>query len=253
LIASYLKQIGESNTQIDFSEKSLICLSPELFLFENAARIQIFNQPTLVAISDKIGALKKLEWLHIENCGAIRSLPSSIGDLPELKVCKIQVDEIHLDSLKFLVNSPKLNCLAMSFKRRYHTLPKWLSQLVNLKELMFVEALPSMLREFEFPPNLERLSIICSELSSVPPAIFTLKEIRHLDLSGNLLESIPQELIDKLNKLESLNLFCNPIRVFPDSLFKGHSLQQIYISQYVPVNEDIRYRASVGSIEIVQS
>jgi len=153
--------------------------------------------------------------------------------------------------LQFLVQCSQLEHLEIGFNYRYRTPPGWFSQLFALKALIIYEASPAMIhsREFVFPPHLETLAIVYSELFSVPSSLYALNGLRHLNLSGNKIESIP-EGVASLNSLESIDLSDNPLGEFPIHLLRIPSLQKITISHTVACDQDVLSRCAQEAVEV---
>ena len=144
-------------------------------------------------IPDEIGCLTNLETLHLGSC--VRSLPSSIGDLKNLKkICYTRglygclrslPDEIgDLTSLEVLdLTGTKIN-----------SLPRTIGNLSNLKELKLPKVLSSLPDEIGNLTNLEHL-YFRRPLSSFPSMITNLKNLRILNLDVSSYHHILFDLV----------------------------------------------------------
>jgi Leucine-rich repeat (LRR) protein len=74
------------------------------------------------------------------------------------------------------------------------------------------------------------LNLPINSIEDIEP-IFRLTQLRELDLTGNNMKSLPEE-IDALSKLEKLNFYlCHELQELPKSLSKLRKLGELNISK----------------------
>ncbi|XP_043698901.1 putative disease resistance protein At1g63350 [Telopea speciosissima] len=161
-----LKVLDLPNTNIVSIRSSLSCLT-ELRLLR-LSRYSSFSQEHASLDLSLLGSMKKLQILHVSGYD-VRTLPQEIGGLTNLK-------SLHLSrniDFYFSNSDPKLIIS-----------PKVLSRLSHLEEL-----------------HLNHCNI-----STLPQEVGELKNLKSLDLSGNLGLIIPPKVLSRLSGLEELNL-----------------------------------------------
>ena len=85
------------------------------------------------------------------------------------------------------------------------------------------------------------LSLRGVNITSVPPAVFEMSTLVHLNLSSNQLTDLPPEL-ERLTNLVYLGVHQNPFTRIPDVVFSLKNLEILDIS-FTPITE-IDYRIS---------
>jgi len=232
LIKRYLNKKGHEAARIEICDPncSIFCLPPEFFQLTNLQHLVIAKQNDLVALPSKIESFKHITRLEICDCDALSSLPEGIGNLGTLETCTVFLEGVDPCSLEFLTRCSNLNTFSISFSHRYFTVPDWLVDLTNLSSLRIIRAHPATVSQCTFPVSLNTLSISYCELAEMPLSIFTLSNLRKLDLSGSRFEFIPSE-IEALSKLRRINLFNTPVKRFPSELLALPCLDEIGLSR----------------------
>ncbi|CAG2161612.1 unnamed protein product [Oppiella nova] len=133
-------------------------------------------------------------------------LPESIGNLVNLKILRLDVNEI-----KYLTSA--------------------IGSLSSLEELVFneneVESLPTNIGLLR---NLQTLIGDCNKLTDLPVSIGSCMNLRILSLAENQLKVIPDEL-GRLSALKVLNLNSNFLTYLPLSLTKITNLQALWLNE----------------------
>ena len=86
------------------------------------------------------------------------------------------------------------------------------------------------LKEVRNPDSVYILQLNFKRLKQIPPKVFSMHNLRKLDLGRNFIDSIPPE-IGTLVKLEELNLHRNRIRVVPAEIGQLTRLRRINLSR----------------------
>ncbi|TLF43232.1 DUF1963 domain-containing protein [Maribacter aurantiacus] len=185
-----LQGLDWSNYQFQSMEETETA-NPEL------VRFLVLENPTFTEIPEAVFTFRNLEELSISlKSGNWRNekLPltevsNRIGELRELKKLHISGAEIQ-------------------------ALPQSLSQLKDLEQLSINNCkLNSVPQELFQLPKLKFLWLATNELNQIPQ-IIALPELRTLDLSNNLLKTLPEALAVQ-PKLETLKLTGNPWETLP--------------------------------------
>lgn len=143
----------------------------------------------------------------------LEEIPSDIGDLRKVKQLTIS-----MDSLKGWVIFPPMSALMIHVSRPpFYSLPAEITQLKNL----------------------EKLTIIDLNISSLPEDFEQLQNLEYLDLSMNKLTlSDEVEKIVRLKKLKTLSLFGNKIDSASLQFVKQErpDIQLIGLEDFAPTN-----------------
>ncbi|KAK8564339.1 hypothetical protein V6N12_036465 [Hibiscus sabdariffa] len=156
----------------------------------------------LVEVDQSIGELKMLTFLNLKDCKSLGKLPRTIGSL-------VSLEELSLSGCSTLDNVPKelhdvksLKVLNLDGTSIYQT-RLWLPYLLlkRNKDLGFSWAY--------LPCSLVKLSLESCRLSddAMPHDLCNLASLKSLNLSRNLIHSLP-ESIKHLTKLDELLLNC---------------------------------------------
>jgi Leucine-rich repeat (LRR) protein len=143
---------------------------------------------------------------------------------------------------------------------RIKTLPKGISQLVNLEKLTIKTALHEFPKEVQQLPalkyldlnmlsirelkdifdsgfqNLQTLFMRQMRIHELPFGIGNLAQLKYLDLQGGDIKALPPDF-RQLKNLEELNLNMNRFQTVPDVLFLMPQLKKLHISAYWPEKE----------------
>jgi Leucine-rich repeat (LRR) protein len=183
------------------------------------------KQPLLAAI----GKAKNLK--HLDTNGSeISSLPSSIGELQNLKELRLDYtrDLSGLpEEIGNLTNLIKLNLNGSSIS----SIPRSIGKLRNLKELLldYTDNLSGLPEEIGNLTNLIELNLNGSSISSIPRSIGKLRNLKELllDYTDNL-SGLPEE-IGNLTNLIELNLDGSSISSIPRSIGKLRNLKELHL------------------------
>ena len=157
----------------------------------------------------------ELERVNI-SCHGMYVKSISIEEIEKFKnLQKFVIKETSIEDLP--VFSDKFSQLKeLKFNSNLLRNPKNSSKELNLKNL-------------EKLVNLEKLSLMNNEMSSISKDIGLLKNLKEIDFSGNSLNSIPEE-IKELQKLEKLFLDCNKFTKIPSVLKECKELKELDLS-----------------------
>lgn len=86
------------------------------------------------------------------------------------------------------------------------------------------------IKEIHNPDSVYILKLNYKRLKQIPQKVFTLQNLRKLDLGRNFIDSIPPE-IGQLTRLEELDLRRNRIRTVPPELGQLRNLRRINLSR----------------------
>ncbi|CAF1426160.1 unnamed protein product [Adineta ricciae] len=157
-------------------------------------RLEIINT-TITKMTNQLTSLKHLYWLTLVNC--------SLPQLPNLtnlsKVWHIELDHNHLSKLDGLDGDILRLSLSNNLFSEIPTvkMPAYVEELtMNNNPLRNIIKLDSFI-------NLERVDLHNTTITSIPPTINKLQKLEHLDLSYNDLFYLPFNILE-LNKLNTL-------------------------------------------------
>lgn len=86
------------------------------------------------------------------------------------------------------------------------------------------------IKEIRNPDSVYILKLNYKRLKQIPPKVFTLHNLRELDLGRNFIDSIPPEIGNLVN-LEELDIRRNRLRVIPPELGKLRKLRYLNLSR----------------------
>jgi leucine-rich repeat protein SHOC2 len=204
-------------------------------LFQQCKNLSVLREVGIIgcgitSIPNSIRYLKGIEVLNLRD-NLLRSFPDSVASLSSLKVLELshnsylydsdvydkiqgmQIERLDFsDSGLFGIDEKIGNVktlIAIDFSGNdIKYLPKTLSQLslkkVDLSENQHLDT-GKIFKQLASQLHLESLSMAQCELSYISEDICALKSLKQLDLSGNILKSLPQN-IGNLTLLEDLNL-----------------------------------------------
>ncbi|KAL3746372.1 hypothetical protein ACJRO7_015345 [Eucalyptus globulus] len=203
------------------SLKSSASTGLEILIMEDCTR-----SPALWAF---ISELKRLKSLNLRNCKGVQLSVLRLNRkefLTELLIDGTDVKKIHIEnnSLKNLEVLSARDCKSLE-----DISP--IGHLTKLKSLTLDGAKIDWVPEtFDFPPNLERLSLRkCEKLFGLPRSICTLKQLEEMDLSETGITQLP-ELVKGLSNLKTLKMECTPLEKFPKDIGKLEKLREIDFS-----------------------
>jgi Leucine-rich repeat (LRR) protein len=233
---------------LELGEMNIERLPEDLNKLTNLRKINLNDNHNLdhKALFRQLAELPRLEELDISETILHQQydrfvMPEELAELKNLKRLDMATSRnVVFDSLfNMLAKLPKLEKLNLYDCKTYlnkewefTTIPNYISEFQNLKELNIKRTFINILRNVEkFPPSLEKLnfsqvgfgregifpSVILNatslkslnlndcELKNLPAEIGNLKNLVNLDLGNNQLKDLP-ESITKLKKLRYLNL-----------------------------------------------
>ncbi|MBS9462856.1 leucine-rich repeat domain-containing protein [Flagellimonas sp. 389] len=164
------------------------------------------------------------------NTRGINILPSSIGDLTQLR--SLSFDSTNLTTLPAEIGKlQSLESLNLGWNE-FEEIPEEIGQLINLKELYLefnpeLQELPASLGNLI---NLEKLTAYETGQKVMPSWIGNLKNLEYLDLSYNTIEVMPS-WVGSLKKLDTLYLEDNKIKALPPEIGNLTALRELKLSE----------------------
>lgn len=195
---------------------------------------ELFTAQSLRPSSDVLGSMCRLQWLKLRDAGlAGGRLPSELS---------------HLDRLESL-------SLARNSLTRLSSLKSWPTALPSLRslncrknELADGDSIPSELFDC---PHLQVVDFSCNRLSSVPKGITKARGLLVLNLSGNVITTIPPDLFVQCTELMFLDLSDNRLENLPAQLRRCSSLQQLIVSRNPLSHAQLRSLAALKHLEVL--
>ncbi|XP_013419969.1 malignant fibrous histiocytoma-amplified sequence 1 homolog [Lingula anatina] len=240
--------------ELDMSNSSISTKSPDIDLsIMPPDTLQLQMRKTLRppdVFHDKFQmTLDEFELLQEVFTTTIFPLISQLKNLKKLNLSNNNFNRVPLPLCE-IVNLESLDISKNSIRR----MAPEISQLENLKELNLsdTELINYALEEELFPVwklvKLEILDLSSNSISTLPPQLSQLKNLKKLNLSWNELKEIALPVC-KLLRLESLNLAANSIKAVPPQISKLQNLKELNISDNIlkeiplPVCELVRLEA----------
>ncbi|XP_039166156.1 uncharacterized protein LOC104439777 [Eucalyptus grandis] len=202
------------------SWESSASTSLEMLIMEDCTR-----SPALCAF---ISQLESLKSLNLRNCKGVQQLVQQLHGkkfLTELLIDGTDVEEIHIEnnSLKNLEVLSARDC-----EKLKDISP--IGHLTKLKSLALDGAINWHPEAFDFPPNLERLSLSkCKKLFELPPSIGMLKQLEVMDLSDTGIMEMPPS-VKHLSSLKLLKMERTHLQKFPVDVVDLKKLEEIDFS-----------------------
>ncbi|KAF8035699.1 hypothetical protein BT93_C1662 [Corymbia citriodora subsp. variegata] len=196
-------------------------ISLEILILEDCTQLS--------AIGKFISGLKSLKSLNLRNCKGVKQLPQQLHHmeiLTELLIDGTDIKKIHIenDSLEHLENLSACRC-----KKLEDISP--IGHLTKLKSLALDGAINWHPKAFDFPPQLERLSLRkCEKLFELPPSIGKLRQLKEMDLSDTGITQLP-ESVEDLSNLKTLKMERTHLKKFPRVIAKLEKLEEIDFSR----------------------
>ena len=180
-------------------------------------------------------------------------MPKELGELKNLKRLDMATSQkLVFDSLfDVLANLPKLekldlyNCKTYLNKDwKFTTIPGYISEFKNLKELNIKRTFINILRNVEkLPPSLEKLNfsqVGFGRKGMFPPVILKTTSLKSLNLNDCELKKLPEE-IGNLKNLVHLDLGNNQLKELPESITKLKKLRYLNLmGTYISESEEKR-------------
>ncbi len=211
-----------------------------------------FSASGLLEVSEQLGVLHTLKRLDL-SINDIKVLPQSFSQLSELRYLRLDRN-LHLDLVKIISVLSPLSGLAELDAQECNidNLPLDIGKLTNLKRLdLKSDRLTSLPLTFGDLANLEYLDLGYAEMgghmnkiSDLGPSFGHFKKLKYLNLSGNVLTSLPEGFAG-LTDLEYLNISLNKLSAFPMPVTSLTKLQQLDLS----LNDIHAVPAQLGNLE----
>ncbi|KAM5563289.1 hypothetical protein ABKV19_018111 [Rosa sericea] len=184
---------------LDLSHSQGLVRTPDLSGLPNLERLILKDCINIVEIDESIGELQKLVFLNLKDCKNLVKLPRRISMLRSLH-------ELILSGCSKLGDNEKLGLLS---NKPWLSICSWVSPRKSL------EATSSFSLAY-LPQSLGSLSLADCNLSMISDDISVLSSLKHLDISGNPMLSLP-ESIKTLTMLDTLFLGnSNKLKMLPE-------------------------------------
>jgi Leucine-rich repeat (LRR) protein len=214
-------------TELNLSSNQLTTLPESLGQLTQLTVLDLSNNQ-LTTLVESLGQLTQLTELDLSN-NQLTTLPAWLGQFTQMQV--LSLSSIHLKTFPpWLSQFRKLRILDLS-RNQHITLPEsfqsnsW--QVLDTLSLMFnsLSTLPNWLGEL---PNLKNLYIGCNSFTNVPACIGNLKNLQRLRIQGReaKLKNIPKWIGD-LRQLIILDFNDNSIETLPAEIQHIQTLQEI--------------------------
>ncbi|KAK3437999.1 hypothetical protein EUGRSUZ_C02640 [Eucalyptus grandis] len=213
-------------TSLKFSVK----IDLEILILEDC--VQLYDIGTFIS------GLGRLKSLNLRNCERVWQLPQELhcmNFLTELLIDGTGVKKIYIpnDSLTTLEKLSACRCENLE-----DISP--IGHLRELKSLALDGAIKWCPKAFEFPPNLQRLSLRnCGMFQELPPSIGKLKELVVVDLSDTMITELPESVKD-LRNLKTLKMERTHLKKFPEDIVKLAKLEEIDFSRCKSLEGQVR-------------
>jgi hypothetical protein len=118
----------------------------------------------------------------------------------------------------------------------------------NLKKIIYAKDGDTLKYDLIFQ---NKKTLPLEHLLEIAPYIYSLEPIKKLNLSYNLLETLP-ETIYALSDLEKINLICNNLKTLPQNLLKLTKLKKIEIDQdlYAKLSSEFIHKLKAKNVKI---
>lgn len=222
-----LKRIekAKETKRLDLAGVGLGSIPDEAYELTELLELQVSNNNLYELPEDFLGRLTKLERLGLAG-NRLRSLPKSVGGLKSLRgiwahgnCLKTLPEEIRgCESLRNLVVGGN----------RLRELPGGISMLKNLEELSAPGNQLSKLPELGSMPLLREIDLHGNLIEELPEDLKGLRALETFSLQGNRLSSIPQSLTT-LRRLRALNLAENALEEVPSAISEMTMLTSLWL------------------------
>ncbi|KAB2611967.1 TMV resistance protein N-like [Pyrus ussuriensis x Pyrus communis] len=159
----------------------------------------------LVEVDESVGFLEKLLVLNLQGC-------ENLMKLPKLR----SIQDLILSGCSKLVFGANTTATTDHLPKSWYSIWSWVSLRKNIESSSFSFA--------SLPHSLTSLRLNCCNLSEIPSALTMLPSLEYLDLTNNLITSLPESM-NNLVKLLTLEVeSCGYLTMLPEL---PHSLKQL--------------------------
>lgn len=212
---------GVQNAEIDFSDKQLVSLEPDmtrLWSMKNITRLTLSHNK-IIELPPAVAMMENLEILNLFN-NALEEVPQSLSGMPKLRILNLGINKLSKLPRGF-GSFPNIEILDLSYN--------------HLNE----DSLPN---NFFIMSTLRALYLSDNDFEHLSPDIKNMKNLRILAIRDNELVDVPQE-IGELSGLRELHLQGNRLTVLPPSLghldfLSSRSILKLDNNPWVPPIED---------------
>lgn len=219
-----------SNTYFSFSEKKLTMLPPEIGTLTYLDYL-LLSRNNLHTLPPEISQLSQLTYINVSE-NKITSLPREMGQLKNIRILYVQNNQLE-SLLPEIGLCTKLEFLDISNNVIYE-LPAEVGKLLRLVTFLasnnrHIVSLPS---EFKNLTNLRGINLSENLLDGIPEEILSLSKLEILDIHTNQITDLPPEF-KNLQHLTDLNISNN---------FLSYSPNLVSTLNEIPRLEDINIR-----------
>ncbi|XP_039169518.1 disease resistance protein RPV1 [Eucalyptus grandis] len=197
-------------------------LFPLSFVFDSLkslSKLEI-NGTQLRKLHHSIGEMTHMEYLSLDNCSLLRTLPDSIGDLTLLRRMSL-------------------------YKTPIKKLPNSIGGLESLLELYLsdtkIRKIPTSIESLK---KLRKISLSKTPIEKLPNSIGGLESLLELYINDTKIRELPTS-IGNLKKLRKMSIYRTPLKSLPNQIGGLESLLELYI-------DDTKIRelpASIGNLK----
>ncbi|XP_061991608.1 disease resistance protein RPV1-like isoform X1 [Rosa rugosa] len=199
---------------LNLSHSHGLSATPDISGLPNLERLILKNCRNLIEVDESIGDLEKLVFLNLKDCKNLMKLPTRIKMSSSLQTlilsgCSKLVRHSNMvatnQSLLTASDMKKDDCLSPNLWKSFLS---WAVQSRNI--------IPTSFSVSNLPRSLRSLSLADCNLLEIPGDLSILSSLKYLDLCGNPIQSLPEN-IRSLSKLETLMLEeCTELRTLPE-------------------------------------
>lgn len=200
--------------ELSLRNKSLDYLSPAVGQLYNLERLWISSNH----IQDLPRELFQLcNLTHLDLCSnRIQAVPDEISEMRSL--CHLDLSQNQVKTLPSTFSQLSFLCHLNLGQNQFESFPLVLLDLKRLRVLKLngnqISRVPKRLGEARHQEQLQVLELGSNHIRSLPDSLGNLRELRHANLSQNLLQDLPATCI-AWSKLQSLDLSDNRFRLLP--------------------------------------
>jgi Leucine-rich repeat (LRR) protein len=199
LMLENLKAHSTTLEVLELQKNKIKVVPAAIAQFPNLKRL-VFNYNPIESVSDKLGTLQRLEQVGFYS-NQLKQVPEALYSLPALKEIDLYYNQI--ERLDARASQWKMLEVLYLSNNKLISLPDNLGALTNLRELY----------------------VHNNRLSALPEGLGQLTNLKILRVNSNYLPTLPS--IEKLEKLENIDLSNNQLHTFSLDVFKFPKLKII--------------------------